>query len=147
MSWDRRCLTRHTASLASQTHSLRNQIGNKIRSDNDEYDDDGDEAAGVLTAAMYGTAIAGRAAGRKLCKDLQNYGFERGVYDRSVYRLVRDSVWIGDIKMPDPATSQVANLIFVFGHIYSTRSRDVSCTQVPCGGDVTLCAVIAKIIS
>ena len=59
-----------------------------------EYDDDGDEAAGVLTAAMYGTAIAGRAAGRKLCKDLQNYGFERGVYDRSVYRMVRGDQWL-----------------------------------------------------
>ena len=59
-----------------------------------EYDDDGDEAAGVLTASMYGTAIAGRAAGRKLCKDLQNYGFERGVYDRSVYRTTRGEQWL-----------------------------------------------------
>ena len=52
-----------------------------------EKDDDGDEAAGVLTAAMYGTAIAGRAAGRKLSKDMQdNFGFTRGAYDRAVYR-------------------------------------------------------------
>ena len=59
-----------------------------------EYDDDGDEAAGVLTRAMYGTAIAGRAAGRKLAKGLQDDGYERGVYDRAVYRKVRDDHWI-----------------------------------------------------
>jgi hypothetical protein len=52
-----------------------------------EKDDDGDEAAGVLTASMYGTALAGRAAGRKLAKDMQdNFGFIRGPYDRAVYR-------------------------------------------------------------
>ena len=32
-----------------------------------EKDDDGDEAGGVLTASMYGTAIAGRAAGPASC--------------------------------------------------------------------------------
>ena len=52
-----------------------------------EKGDDGDEAAGVLTASMYGTAVAGRAAGRKLAKDLQdNLGCIRGPYDRAVYR-------------------------------------------------------------
>jgi len=59
-----------------------------------EYDDDGDEAAGVLTRAMYGTAIAGRAAGRKLAKGLQDDGYERGVYDRAVYRKTKGDNWI-----------------------------------------------------
>jgi len=59
-----------------------------------EYDDDGDEAAGVLTRAMYGTTVAGRAAGRKLAKGLQSEGYERGIYDRAVYRKVRDNLWL-----------------------------------------------------
>ena len=60
-----------------------------------EKDDDGDEAAGVLTAAMYGTAIAGRAAGRKLSKDMQdNFGLTRGPYDRAVYRKEEDGNYL-----------------------------------------------------
>ena len=55
---------------------------------------DGDQAAGVLTRAMYGTAIAGRAAGRKLAKGLQDEGYDRGIYDRAVYRKVRDDLWL-----------------------------------------------------
>ena len=59
-----------------------------------EKDDDGNDAAGVLTAAMYGTAIAGRAAGRKLSKDFQDFGLVRGSYDHAVYRMQRDGAWI-----------------------------------------------------
>ena len=59
-----------------------------------EYDDDGDQAAGALTRAMYGTAIAGRAAGRKLAKGLQEDGYERGIYDRAVYRKTRGDLWL-----------------------------------------------------
>ena len=59
-----------------------------------EKDDDGDEAAGVLTAAMYGTAIAGRAAGRKLSKDFTDFGLSRGSYDHAVYRMEKDGKWI-----------------------------------------------------
>lgn len=59
-----------------------------------EYDDDGDEAAGVLTRSMYGTAIAGRAAGRKLAKGLQDDGYDRGIYDRAVYRKTQGDNWI-----------------------------------------------------
>jgi hypothetical protein len=63
-----------------------------------EKDDDGDEAAGVLTASMYGTAVAGRAAGRKLSKDMQDeiegFGCMRGPYDRAVYRKVKGDNWL-----------------------------------------------------
>ena len=61
-----------------------------------ERDDDGDEAAGILTASMYGTALAGRAAGRKLSKDLQDsFGFSRGPYDRATYRIeMPDGSWL-----------------------------------------------------
>ena len=63
-----------------------------------ERDDDGDEAAGVLTASMYGTAVAGRAAGRKLSKDMQDetegFGCMRGPYDRAVYRKVKGDNWL-----------------------------------------------------
>ena len=39
---------------------------------------------------MYGTALARRAAGRKLSKDLQDsFGFSRGPYDRATYRIDR----------------------------------------------------------
>ena len=63
-----------------------------------EKDDDGDDAGGVLTASMYGTAVAGRAAGRKLSKDMQDeeYGFgcTRGPYDRAVYRKEKGESWL-----------------------------------------------------
>ena len=59
-----------------------------------EKDDDGDEAAGVLSAAMYGTAVAGRAAGRKLSKDFCDFGLSRGVYDHAVYRMEKDGCWL-----------------------------------------------------
>ena len=60
-----------------------------------EKDDDGDEAGGVLTASMYGTAIAGRAAGRKLSKDMQEgFGFVRRPYDHAVYRKEEGEFWL-----------------------------------------------------
>ena len=57
----------------------------------EEYDEDGDELAGELVASMYGAAPSGRAAGRKLCKDLKLFGSTQGTYDRATHRVTDDS--------------------------------------------------------
>ena len=53
----------------------------------EEYDKDGDELCGELVASMYGTAPSGRAAGRKLTRDIVLFGGEQGIYDRATYRV------------------------------------------------------------